>query len=242
MRSRRVAMVVGRAAMARLAGCGASSGVSRGDAAAANANVGADFLHKGENDRARQAFAKVLSHDSNNVTAHWGMAAASNRFGEPHKAARYFKKALAIRATPEIENSYAAFLCEQGKTDQGVSYLKRAASAAKGPARATILANAGLCLDRAKRDDEAASCIKRALAAGGTQMTTLTHLARIEYHARHYMKARASIERADAAGTLAPGQLLLGARIELALNDRAAARSYLQRHNANSSATTLSLS
>lgn len=225
-----------------LAGCATNGGVNRQDAAAANVNVGADYLHKGQNDRARQAFEKALSYDKHSFAANWGMAVVSERLDQPAQARRYFLNTLAIRSAPAVYNSYAVFLCEQGKTDKGMANFKRALNAGKSADRADILANAGLCLDRAHRVDDAADYFRRALKADAQQVTALTHLARIEYHAGHYLKARAFIERADAATQLNADQLLLAARIELALNDRSAATAYLKRHNANQPKATRSLS
>ena len=225
-----------------IAGCATDGGVNRKDAADANANVGADYLHKGVNDRAQQAFKKALSYDPDNFTANWGMAVVSERLDQPSRANHYFQKTLSVRPSPKVYNSYAAFLCEQGKTDQGVANFKRALSASNRADRADSLANAGLCLYRAHRRDEAADYFRRALKADPKQATALTHLASIAYHAHNYLSARAFIERADAATKLDADQLLLAARIELALGDRSAAAAYLKRHNANQPTATRSLS
>lgn len=244
MRRGPVALIVPVALVALLliAGCATDGGVNRQDAAAANADVGADYLHKGQNDRAQQAFHKALGYDKNNFTANWGMAVVSERLDQPAQASQYFKKTLSLRAAPGVYNSYAAFLCEQGKTDQGVANFKRALNAGNTGDRADSLANAGLCLYRAHRVDEAADYFRRALKADPKQGTALTHLASIEYHAQNYLSARAFMERADAATTLDADQLLLAARIELALNDRSAAAAYLKRHNANQPTASRSLS
>ncbi|MGN8159197.1 type IV pilus biogenesis/stability protein PilW [Salinisphaera sp. RV14] len=243
--SRRLVALVAPVVLAALlsaAGCATDGGVNRQDAAAANANVGANFLHKGQNDRARQAFQKALQYDADNFTANWGMAVVSERLDEPARAKRYFKKTLSIRPAAEVYNSYAAFLCEQGKTDQGLANFKRALNAGSSGDRADSLANAGLCLYRAKRTKQAAQYFRRALKADPKQATALTHLASIEYHAQNYLSARAFIERADAATKLDAAQLLLAARIELALHDRSAAAAYLKRHNANKPTASRSLS
>lgn len=224
-----------------VAGCAAESRVNRDDAAAANANVGADYLHKNQNDRARQAFEKALHYDKNDFTANWGMAVVNERLDQPDRARQYFEKTLAIRSAPAVYNSYAAFLCEHGDSDAGVANFKRALKAGSTADQAGSLANAGLCLYRAHRVDQAADYFRRALAADPKQGTALTHLATIAYHAQNYLSARAFIERADAATQLDADQLLLAARIELALHDRSAAAAYLKRHNADQKTANRSL-
>lgn len=243
MSQRSVARIIGvTLGVLLMAGCATDGGINRQDAAAANANVGADYLQKGANDRARRAFEKALGYDKNNFTANWGLAVVNQRLDQPERARQYFEKTLSIRSAPVVYNSYAAFLCEQGDTDAGIKNFKRALSADTAGDRANSLANAGLCLYRAHRVDEAADYFRRALKVDSRQPTALTHLATIEYHAKNYLSARAFIERADAAATLDAAQLLLAARIELALNDRSAASSYLERHNAKQPTATRSLS
>lgn len=230
------------ASASMLAGCATNGGINRGNAATANANLGTHYLHKSENQQAQDAFRKALSYNPRNFTANWGMAIVSERLDKPAAARRYFKKALAIHSAPSVQNSYAAFLCEQGDTNAGLKHFERAAHAAKGATQADILANAGLCLYRAHRRKDAAAYFRRSLKVNAKQFTALTRLARIEYDRSHYLSARAFIERADAAGKLNAAQLLLAARIELSLGDRKAAKGYLERYNQNQPSATRSLS
>lgn len=214
-----------------LAGCAGGNSVDPAKAAEANANVGADFLRKGANDRAQQAFMKALGYDSDNFTANWGMAVVSTRLGKPKQARRYFRKTLAIRPEPTIYNSYAAFLCQQGETRQGVQYFQKAMKSKDPVARAASMANAGLCLYRDNQPGKATGYFRSALKIDPKQATALTSLAGIAYREQHYMSARAFIERADAAAKLDPDQLLLASKIETALGDPKAAASYRKRYN-----------
>jgi type IV pilus assembly protein PilF len=216
-------------------------GIDKQKAAAANADIGAEYLRKEENKRARGAFDKALGYDSDNFTANWGMAVASERLGAADEARRYFKKTLAIRSEPAIYNSYAAFLCEQGETEQGVAYFKRALKNHNRVDRAASLANAGLCLYRARHTQDAVDYFHRALALNPRQPTALAALAKAAYHNGNYLSARAFIERADEAAKLDADQLLLAARIELAHHDRKAAKAYLQRYNAKQTTVPRSL-
>ena len=212
-----------------LAGCASQSGVNKTAAAAANANLGADFLRKNEIGRAQTYFRKALGYNSDNFSANWGMAVINDRFGNTDTARVFYEKTLRLQARPEIENSYGAFLCRQGDTDQALSYLQRAGRAPAYRGRANALANAGLCVYRMGRSAAAAGYFRRALAIDPNQMTALTRLAAIEYKHGRYLDARAFIQRAAAATELGADQLALGARIEQALGDTAAAADYRQR-------------
>ncbi|RJS92326.1 hypothetical protein [Salinisphaera sp. Q1T1-3] len=224
-----------------LTGCATDAGVDKPQAAAANANVGAEYLRKNDNERAAQAFQRALHYESDDFTANWGMAVVSDRRNAPADARRYFEKALAARQSPAVYNSFAAFLCKHGDTQAGLANFQKALSAPNVTDRADTLANAGLCLARADQTARAADYFEQALAIDARQPTALTQLADIAYHAQDYMKARAYIERADSATTLDAEQLRLAADIESAMNDRAAAESYLKRyHNANQPAASSS--
>lgn len=225
-----------------LAGCaGRDNVVDNSRAAEANASLGADFLRKNDNEQALSRFKRALGYDGNNVSANWGMAIVSDRIGETDDASRYYKKALDLQPGPTIYNSYGVFLCKQGDVDAAIKYFKRAANDPRYSGSADALANAGLCLHRAGQPEVAERYYRDALAANDSQLTALADMARLKYEQGDYLRARAFLERADSVDTLDAEQLLLGARIELALNDRDAAGTYLERHNASDPSASLSL-
>lgn len=225
-----------------LAACATGpQGVDDQRAAEANANLGADFLRKKDNEQALSRFKRALKYDRNNVTANWGMAVVNDRLGETDDARRYYEKTIDLGPSAPIYNSYAAFLCEQGDVDRAVRYFERAANNPRYAGRADALANAGLCLHRAGKPEAAEEYHRNALAAEPGQVTALTDMARLMFEQGDFLRARAFNQRADAAGGLNAEQLLLSARIELALGDREAAGAYLERHNTRKPSATLSL-
>lgn len=211
-------------------------------AAEANAGLGADFLRRGDNQKAITHFERALNYDDSNIAANWGMAIASDRRGHIDKARDFYNNALKQESRPDIVNSYATFLCKQGEVDKAVRYFKQAANDPRYTGSAGALANAGLCLQRDGQVGAAEQYYRDALAADASQITALVQMAQLEYGQRDYLRARAFIERADAETRLNAEQLLQGARIELALDDRDAARHYLERHNASQPGAALSLS
>lgn len=228
--------------MAVLAGCATGpDGVDDQRAAEANANLGADFLRKQDNEQALARFKRALKYDRNNMTANWGMAVVNDRLGETDDARRYYEKALDLNPGAPIFNSYAAFLCKQGDVERAVRYFDRAANNPRYAGRADAQANAGLCLHRAGKPEAAEKYHRQALAAEPDQITALNDMARLMFEQGDTLRARAFNQRADAANGLDAEQLLLGARIELALGDRDAAGAYLERHNEREPSATLSL-
>lgn len=230
---RRVSGLSLLAVMLLLAGCAGGPAVDKQDAADANASMGADLLQKKQNDQAVGYFRKALGYDRDNFTANWGMAIVNDRLGRADEADSYYRKTLKLQPVPAVDNSYAAFLCDQGRTAQAISYFDKAAASPQYADTGDALANAGLCLYRDKQFDPAAGYFRRALERDPEQFTALTHMASIQYTQQDYLSARAFIERAGSAVQLDADQLLLAARIELGMQDVPAARSYLKRHNAS---------
>lgn len=225
-----------------VAACATDRAINTKDAASANASMGADFLHKQQNDQALTYFRKALGYDNDNVSANWGMAIVNNRLGRADKAGKYYRHTLDLAPGPAVYNGYGAFLCGQGRTDDALSYFNKAADAPQYADSAGALANAGLCLYREQESDAAATYFRKALDQDPKQFTALTRMAAIEYARHNSLNARAFIERADAVSDLDADRLLLGARIEQAMNDRQAAQSYLKRYNASQPQKAMSLS
>ena len=236
------AVVVLLSVLVALAGCaGGANAVDNQRAAEANANLGADFLRKEDNENALSRFRRALDYDSSNTTANWGMAVVSDRLGEVEDARRYYEKTINLQPSAAIYNSYAAFLCKEGDVDRAVRYFERAANDERYPGRSDAMANGGLCLHRAGQAQSAEEHYRQALAMDSSQLTALAGMARLKFEQGDFLRARAFNQRADSVAQLNADQLLLGARIELALGDRDAAAAYVERHNAREPSATLSL-
>lgn len=227
-----------------LAGC-ASSPAHRANsekAADANANVGIDYVHKGQYDLAVTSLRKALRYNPDHINANWALGIAYNHLEEPEKANEYYQRAIDLQPRAQIINSYAVFLCQQGDTEKAVKYFKRATDSSDYRKPANAYANAGLCLMRAKRVADAEPYLRKALAHDPKQPTALEQMAQLSYNQGDYLKARGFIQRLDALGQMNDDALLLAARTELALNKRPVASNYLRRYNANHPGAELALS
>lgn len=219
--------------MLLLAGCASmpKEQVDNQSAARANARLGLDYIGKGLYEKAIDRLKRALDYDSDSVLANWGMALVYQRLGQPEKAGTYYANILNGHARPAVLNSYAVFLCEQGKAEEALDYFKRAANDHRNDNPAAALANAGLCLAHSGKKETAREYYRKALSVNENQPTALAQMAQIQYSQEQYLSARAFIERANAVIDLSPKLLLLAARIELALGERDEARQYLRRHN-----------
>lgn len=218
-----------------LAGCAGGSGLDPRRAAEANTDLGIDYLRNGHDMQAIEKLEKALEYDPMQVDAHWAIAVAYQRIGEPGAADRHYQRALDLKERPEILNSYGVFLCQREQIQEGLEYLERAANDSRYPGQADALANAGLCLDRAGQAARAEEYFRRALERDERHRPTLAALARRNLERGDNLRARGFLQRLEATESaqapLLDEWLLLGARIELALDDRETAAAYLQRYN-----------
>lgn len=225
------------AATVLLAGCagGPESVPNPERAAAANTNLGVEYLRDGREAEAVKRLEKALRYDPRNVNAHWALAIAHDRLNEPEAADRHYRRAIDIRDRPEILNSYGVFLCRRGRSEEALEYFARAVEDSRYPGPADALGNAGMCLMRSGEPDRAERYFRRALARNEQHRPSLAALARRSLEGGDALRARGFFQRLVASASprtpLSDEWLLLGARIEKALGDGEAATAYLQRYN-----------
>ena len=226
-----------------LCACATSPGerIDAEKVAEAQANIGIDYMRKGQYDRALSSLRKALRFNDDHVNANWALGITYSRLKNPDQADQYYSRAVQLSPRPDILNSYAVFKCQQGQTDDAVDLFQRAADNPLYAMPEDALANAGFCLVGAQRLQPAEAYFRKALQRNPTQKTALQQMALLKYTQGDYFAARAFLQRLDAAGELGDDSLLLGARIELALNERGGAQAYLRRYNANNPGASLSL-
>lgn len=207
----------------------------------ANANIGIDYMRKGQYGPALESLRKALRFNSDHVDASWALGITYDRLNDPDEAQRYYSRAVQLQPRADILNSYGVFLCKQGQADKAVKNFERAAGSTGYAATEDALANAGYCLVQANRLQEAEAYFRKALKRNPNQQTALLQMARLNYDQARYFPARAFIQRLDAAGALSNSSLQFAARIELALNDRDAALGYLRRYNSKNPGAEITL-
>ena len=116
-----------RAALAALAAlvtlspvCGGRGLPEPDDAAAAqyNAQLGANYLQRGELNQARAKLESALGQDDGNALAHATYAQLQQRIGDGDKARVHFERAIAIEPDEaEHRNAFGAFLCGAGDVE-----------------------------------------------------------------------------------------------------------------------------
>ena len=130
---------------------------------------------------------------------------------------------------PRMVNNYAVYLCENGRTDEGVKRFLEAARNPLYPTPEAAYTNAGVCLHAAKRDAEARENFTRALQVKPSFAEAAFQLANLQFERGELAPARAGIDAYIGSFDATPDLLLLGVRIARAQHDRVAEQRYARR-------------
>src|SRR5690606_11224368 len=109
---------------------------------------------------------------------HVAIAYAYSVHGEPGLAERHYREALRIdRGNPDTENTYGAFLCDQGRLRDAERHLLKAARTVGYGTPEVAWTNAGLCAERAGDRERAEGYYREALRVNDRHPPALWQLA-----------------------------------------------------------------
>jgi len=152
------------------------------------------------------------------------------RMHDLDKADGEFRTALRLAPQdPQVINNYAVYLCQNGRTDEGVKRFLEAAHNALYQTPWAAYTNAGVCLRAAKRDNEARVEFNSALQVRPNFGEAAFQLAELEFQHGELAPSRAHIDGFLGSFEATPDLLLLGVRVARAQGDRMAAQRYARR-------------
>jgi len=200
------------------------------DAAAYNTQLGIDYMSQGDLQRAKDKLDKALAQNPDSADVHGARAALFQRLGDAGKADAEFRTALRLAPhDPRIVNNYAVYLCQNGRTDEGVKRFLEVAHNALYPTPEAAYTNAGVCLRAAKHDDVARANFMQALQLHPNYAEAAFQLANLQFEHGELGPARAGIDSFLGSFGATPDLLLLGVRVARAQGDRLAAQRYARR-------------
>ena len=211
-----------------LSACGAGGPRPDDEAAAQyNAQLGANYLKRGELSQARAKLESALGQDEDNALAHATYAQLQQRIGDEDRARFHFERAIAL-APDEAEhhNAYGAFLCGAGDVEAA---QREFAIAASDPFYATpefALDNAGLCMLDTGNLERAEIYLRAALRRNPRFPAAWLHMADYFLRTERLTLAGAYFQRYETLGPDTPESLLLGHRIARDAGDLVAAERY----------------
>ncbi|MBI3546101.1 MAG: type IV pilus biogenesis/stability protein PilW [Gammaproteobacteria bacterium] len=192
--------------------------------------LGANYLQRGQLDVAKEELEKALAESPDNSQANNIMAVLQWRLKNFEQTERLFRRSLSSDPkNSSAHHNYGAFLCEQGKLDEGVQHFDIAVKDQLYPYAAEVYLNAGVCLMKKPAPKAAENYLREALRINPRLPGALYQMAKLSFDAGQSLSARAFIERYFQVGPDSPESLLLAVKTERALKNKNAEASYALR-------------
>ena len=200
------------------------------DAAAYNVQLGIAYLHQGDIALAKDKLDRALAEAPNSADVHSARAMLFEHMHNADQADTEFRTSLRLAPhDPDVVNDYAVYLCQNGRTDEGVRRFEEAAHNALYRTPWAAYTNAGVCLRAAKRDDEARANFDRALQVRPNFAEAAFQLTELEFQHGELAPARAAIDAFIGSYDATADLLLLGVRVARAQGDKVGAQRYARR-------------
>jgi type IV pilus assembly protein PilF len=197
-------------------------------AAKINTQLGLTYAGQGMLDVAQIKLKKAVDQDDSLAQAHGGLAYVYWQQNNLDDARTEFRRAIDLDGDdPEIRNNYGAFLCSQGKYQDGDDNFMQALKHRDYPTPAKAWTNAGVCARQAGDLPRAETDLRRALQADPNFTSAMAELAYLDFQKENYLGCRAFLERYQKVVAQPPARLLLlGFRNERALGNEDGAQQY----------------
>jgi type IV pilus assembly protein PilF len=183
-------------------------------------------LRQGRPDAAVDALERAIDLDSRNATAHSALALAYDQLDEADQAEDHHRRATQIDpGNADIQNSYAVFLCRQGRWADAERYFTRALDDERSGILATTFVNAGNCARGANELAKAEENYRAALEVDASNTDAMAGMIELAIRNDNYLQARAFIQRLFVTSQPTSYHLLVCYMVEQRLGDAAAADS-----------------
>jgi type IV pilus assembly protein PilF len=196
----------------------------------ANKQLGTVYLRQGNLALAKEKLERAEKYTPRDPEVHMALAVLYERLDIPKEVDSHYRTAVRLAPKdPAVLNNYAGYLCRTGRLEEGV---ERFIQAARNPLYRTpemAFTNAGVCLRKAKRFDEAANSFQRALVIRANNPEAAFQAADLELDRGDAAKARALVDKYLGTYDATPDLLLLGVRIARSQGDRVAEDKFTRR-------------
>jgi len=210
--------------------CGGTAtrpGEDKAKAASINVELGIAYMRHGNKQAAMEKLQKALQEDPTLVKGHTAIAVLYEQLQEFEMAEQHFRRALQLAPKDSsANNNYGGFLCRRGHYAEAVKHFDLAAANPLYDQPELALTNAGLCLLREEKLDQAERYFREALKKNPFYPQALLNMARVSLQQQQYLSARAYLQRFQEVARHTPESLAVGIEAETALGDRDAVASY----------------
>jgi type IV pilus assembly protein PilF len=220
-------LIVGFVVSVSLSACVTTSSVeepSDEEAAVANMNLGVGYLRQGRPDAAVDALERAVDLDPRLANAHSALALAYDQLEEADRAEDHHRRAAQLEpSNADVQNSYAVFLCRQGRWADAERYFERALDDDRSALRAATYVNAGNCARGANEFAKAEERYRAAIEIDASNTDAMAGMVEVALHNENYLQARAFVQRLFLTKPPTSYHLLVCYIVEQRLGDTAAA-------------------
>ncbi|MDH3695497.1 MAG: type IV pilus biogenesis/stability protein PilW, partial [Gammaproteobacteria bacterium] len=191
--------------------------------------LGLDYLRRNQLDTSQKELDTALSIDPNHSEANYIAGLLSVRLKKDDLAGKHFKRALqSDPANHAARRDYGAYLCRQGRANEGVTQLETALADQLNPRPDVAAMTAGVCLMDSDLD-KAEEYFRQALRKNPGLPPALYNMAKMSYQREEYLSARAFLERFFSVSPGTPGSLFYAVKVERQLGAHDVAQQYAKQ-------------
>jgi type IV pilus assembly protein PilF len=199
-------------------------------AAIANMQLALEYMKLGQLSNSRECIEKALNQDPSNADVQMTAGLVYERINEMSKAERAYDAANRLgKGDPNIANSYAVFLCRNGKTAAGEKLFQEVAVNPLYQTPWVAWGNAGSCARGSGDMVNAEKFFNRALAIRPNYTEGLLQLGNVAFDRGDAAQALDIVQRYLAVNPPSPEVLWLGFRAQRKLGDAVAAAVFARR-------------
>jgi type IV pilus assembly protein PilF len=199
-------------------------------AAIANMQLAIEYMKLGQLSNSRECIEKALNQDPSNADVQMTAGLVYERINEMSKAEHAYEAANRLgKGDPNIANSYAVFLCRNGKTAAGEKLFQEVAVNPLYQTPWVAWGNAGSCARGSGDLVNAEKFFNRALAIRPNYTEGLLQLGNVAFDRGDAAQALDIVQRYLAVNPPSPEVLWLGFRAQRKLGDAVAAAVFARR-------------
>ena len=216
-----------------LAACSHNTGFKKASpevTAATNMQLAIEYMKIGKLAQSRDFIEKALSENPGSPDVQMTAGLIYERLSDMNKADRYYSAGYRLgKADPNIQNTYAGYLCRTGKAVAGEKLFDQVARNPLYQTPEVALVNAGVCVRGTGDVVDAERYFNRALAIRPNLPEAMLQLGNIAFDRGDAAQARDMVQRYLAVNPATSEVLWLGFRAERKLGDATAAAGYARR-------------
>lgn len=201
-----------------------------GDAAELNYQLGARYYRNGNFELARDRLLYSIELDPDRAIAHSTLALTYEQLGNSRLASESYEQAVKVSPRDfDVLNTYAVFLCRQGRFDEAEVHFNRAVSIPENDNAEITLTNAGVCMAQKPDLAKAEAFFRGALDRKSNYGEALLQMCLLKHSQGDDLIARAFLQRFLSSNPASASVLYLGVEIEEKLGDERARAEYADR-------------